>query len=136
MWNWNVLGAINVPIFNGFLTKQQVAEARANLLATKANGDVLRNTVVSDVSQAYLNLVSTKERLQVTAITVVQAKERLALAEGRYRAGLGTAVEVTDAEVALVNAQTNDVVAMSTYQAAKAQLERAMGVSIPMQGGS
>jgi len=136
VWNWNVLGAINVPIFNGFLTKQQVAEARANLLATKANGDVLRNTVVSDVSQAYLNLVSTKERLQVTAITVVQAKERLALAEGRYRAGLGTAVEVTDAEVALVNAQTNDVVAMSTYQAAKAQLERAMGVSIPMQGGS
>ena len=31
VWNWNVLGAINVPIFNGFLTKQQVAEARTSI---------------------------------------------------------------------------------------------------------
>ena len=50
--------------------------------------------------------------------------------EGRYRAGLATAVEVTDGEVALFNAQVNDVVAMSNYQAAKAQLERAMGTTV------
>ena len=137
VWNWNVLGSLNIPIFSGFLTKQQVAEARANLLRTKANGDVLKQTVLAEVSQAYLNLEATQERLRVTAVTVTQAKERMALAEGRYRAGLATAVEVTDAEVALVNAQVNDVVAMSTYQAAKAQLERAMGTSVtPSVGAS
>jgi TolC family type I secretion outer membrane protein len=130
VWNWNVLGSFNIPIFSGFLTKQQVAEARANLLKTKANGDVLKQTVLAEVSQAYLNLEATKERLRVTAVTVIQAKERMALVEGRYRAGLATAVEVTDAEVALVNAQVNDVVAMSNYQAAKAQLERAMGTTM------
>jgi len=137
VWNWNVLGSLNIPIFSGFLTKQQVAEARANLLRTKANGDALKQTVLAEVSQAYLNLDATQERLRFTAITVTQAKERMALVEGRYRAGLATAVEVTDAEVALVNAQVNDVVAMSTYQAAKAQLERAMGTSVtPLTGGS
>ena len=137
VWNWNVLGSLNIPIFSGFLTKQQVAEARATLLRTKANGDALKQTVVADVSQAYLNLDATQERLRFTAITVTQAKERMALVEGRYRAGLATAVEVTDAEVALVNAQVNDVVAMSTHQAAKAQLERAMGTSVtPFTGGS
>jgi len=137
VWNWNVLGSLNIPIFSGFLTKQQVAEARANLLRTKATGDVLKQTVLAEVSQAYLNLEATKESLRVTAVTVTQAKERMALIEGRYRAGLATAVEVTDAEVALVNAQVNDVVAMSTHQAAKAQLERAMGASVvPSPGAS
>jgi outer membrane protein len=136
VWNWNVLGSLNIPIFSGFLTQQQVAEARANLLKTRANGDVLKQTVLAEVSQAYLNLESTKERLRVTSVTVTQAQERLALVEGRYRAGLSTAVEVTDAEVALVNAQVNDVVAMSTYQAAKAQLERAMGTTIMPRSGS
>ena len=130
IWNWNVLGSLNIPIFSGFLTKQQVAEARANLLKTKANGDVLKQTVLAEVSQAFFDLEASKERLRFTAVAVTQAKERMALVEGRYRAGLSTAVEVTDAEVALVNAQVNDVVAMSNYQAAKAQLERAMGMTV------
>ncbi len=42
---------------------------------------------------------------------------------------------MTDAEVALVNAQVNDVVAMSSYQAAKSQLDRAMGIITPVRGG-
>ena len=128
--NWSFQGTVNIPIFSGFLSVQQVAEARATLLKTKASGDVLKQTVVSDVTQAYLNLEALKERLQFTAITVTQAKERMQQVEGRYRAGLATAVEVTDGEVALFNAQVNDVVAMSNYQAAKAQLERAMGTTV------
>lgn len=129
VYNWNVAGTVNIPIFSGFLTKQQVAQARANLLKTKANGEVLRQNILLEVNQALLNLEGARERLQVTAVTMTQAKERLALVEGRYRAGLSNAIEVTDAEVALVNAQVNDVVAMSNYQAAKAQLDRATGIS-------
>ncbi len=134
--NWNVNGTVNIPIFSGFLTQQQVAQARANLLKTKANGDVLRQNILLEVNQALLNLEAARERLRVTAVTVEQAKERLALVEGRYKAGLSNAIEVTDAEVVLVNAQVNDVVAMSSYQAAKAQLDRAMGIITPVRGGS
>ena len=134
VYNWNVTGTVNIPIFSGFLTQQQVAQARANLLKTKANGEVLKQNILLEVNQALLNLEAAKERLQVTAVTVVQAKERLAQVEGRYKAGLNNAVEVTDAEVALVNAQVNDVVAISNYQAAKAALDRAMGISTPVKG--
>src|SRR5438034_3039036 len=136
VYNWNVNGTVNVPIFSGFLTKHQVAQARANLLKTKATGDGLRQPILLEVSQALLNLEAARERLKLTAVTVDQAKERLALVEGRYKAGLSNAVEVTDAEVVLVNALANDVVAMSTYQAAKAQLDRAMGINTPVRGGS
>ena len=135
VYNWSVAGTVNIPIFSGFLTKQQVAQARANLLTTKANGDVLRQTILLEVSQALLNLEAARQRLRVTEVTVEQAKERMALVEGRYKAGLSNAVEVTVAEVALVNAQANEVVAMSGYQAAKAQLDRAMGLSAPGKGG-
>lgn len=136
VYNWNVTGTVNFPIFSGFLTKQQVAQARANLLKTKANGDVLQQNILLEVSQALFDLEAAKEGLRVTAVTVVQAKERLALVEGRYKAGLGNAIEVTDAEQVLVNAQVNDVVAMSSYQAAKAQLDRAMGISTPVKSSS
>lgn len=134
VYNWTVAGTMNVPIFSGFLTKQQVAQARANLLKTKANGDVLRQNILLDVSQALFNLEAAVEGMRVTAVSVTQAKERLEQVEGRYKAGLSNAVEVTDAEVALVNAQVNDVVAMSSYQAAKAALDRAMGISTPVKG--
>ncbi len=134
VYNWNVAGTLNIPIFSGYLTQQQVAQARANLLKTKANGEVLTQNILLEVNQALLNLEAAKERLQVTAVTVVQAKERLAQVEGRYKAGLSNAVEVTDAEVSLVNAQTNDVVALSNYQSAKAALDRAMGISTPVRG--
>ena len=136
VYNWNVAGTVNIPIFSGFLTKQQVAQARASLLKTKAGGDVLRQNILLEVNQAVLNLEAANERLQVTAVTVTQAKERLALVEGRYKAGLSNAIEVTDAEVALVNAQVNDVVAMSNFQAAKAQLDRATGISTPVKSSS
>src|SRR5207245_2404532 len=130
VYNWSVAGTVNIPIFSGFLTKQQVAQARANLLKTKANGDVLGQTILLEVNQALLNLEAARERLKLTAVTVEQAKERLALVEGRYKAGLSNAVEVTDAEVALVTAQTNDVVAMSSYQAAKASSTARWGLSL------
>ena len=136
VYNWNVAGTVNIPIFSGFLTKQQVAQARASLLKTKATGEVLQQNILLEVNQALLNLEAAKERLRVTAVTVEQARERLALVEGRYRAGLSNAIEVTDAEVALVNAQVNDVVAVSNFQAVKAQLDRAMGISTPVKGNS
>src|SRR2546422_4873750 len=135
VYNWSAAAFVNIPIFSGFLTAQQVAQARATFLRTKANGDVLRQNILLEVNQALLNLEAARERLRVTAVTVEQAKERLALVEGRYKAGLSNAVEVTDAEVALVNAQVNDVVAMSSYQAAKSQLDRAMGINTPVRGG-
>src|SRR2546428_12179460 len=87
VYNWNVAGTVNIPIFSGFLTQQQVAQARANLLRTKANGDVLRQNILLEVNQALLNLEAAKERLRVTAGTGGEAKERLGEGGGRGKDG-------------------------------------------------
>src|SRR5437016_8552925 len=88
VYNWSAAAFVNIPIFSGFLTAQQVAQARATFLRTKANGDVLRQNILLEVNQALLNLEAARERLRVTKITVTQARERLDQVDGRYKAGL------------------------------------------------
>src|SRR2546426_8385531 len=87
VYNWNVAGTVNIPIFSGFLTQQQVAQARANLLRTKANGDVLRQNILLEVNQALLSLEAAKERLRVTAGRGEEGEEKLGNGEGREKSG-------------------------------------------------
>lgn len=125
---WSAGVALNIPIFSGFLTKHQVAEAKANLEVAKANEEALRQTVILDVQQAYLNLIEAEERIANTELTVIQATENYEIASGRYAAGVGNPIEVTDAEVALANAKTGHIQALYDYKVAQATLERAMGL--------
>jgi len=55
------------------------------------------------------------------------ARDNLELAQGRYEAGVGVTIEVTDAQVASVNAETSYVQALYDYQLAAARLFKAMG---------
>ncbi len=54
--SWSAGVLLTVPLFNGFLTSHQVAEAKANLYILKANEESLRQQIMFDVRQAYLNL--------------------------------------------------------------------------------
>jgi len=124
---WNVGATISIPLFSGFLTKYQVEEARANLNVLRANEETQRQTVVLDVQQAYLNLKEAEERVPTSELAVTQAKENLDIANGRYSAGVGSPIEVTDAQVAYTNAETTYIQALSDYKVARAALEKAMG---------
>jgi outer membrane protein TolC len=127
VWNWDVGLALTFPIFSGYLTQSQVAEARANLLVSDANKEVLRQNVLLEVHQTLSNLKEAEERVQTSDVVVRQAEENLALANGRFQAGLGTSVERTDAQVQLANAKTSQIQAMYDYRVAEARLQKAMG---------
>jgi TolC family type I secretion outer membrane protein len=124
---WDVGVTVTFPIFSGFLTKYQINEARANLNVLKANEDLLRQNILLEVQQAYLNLREAEERIFTAEITVRQAQENLELANGRYAAGVGNPIEVTDAAVALNNAKTTYIQALVDYNVARASLQKAMG---------
>ncbi|MDA8241414.1 MAG: TolC family protein [Nitrospiraceae bacterium] len=125
---WSAGVALTFPIFNGFLTKNQVEEAKANLGVAKANEETLRQSILLDVQQEYLNLVVAAESISNTGLTVKQATENLDIANGRYAAGVGNPIEVSDAEVSLAVAKTGYNQALYDYKVARASLERAMGV--------
>jgi outer membrane protein len=127
VWNWDIGLNLTFPLFSGFQTKSQVAEARANLEASQANEEVLRQAIFLEVRQDYLNLSEAEERVRTSDIVVRQAEENLALANGRFQAGVGTSVERTDAQVTLANAKTTQVQALYDYRVSEANLEKAMG---------
>jgi outer membrane protein len=125
---WDVGAALSFPIFNGFLTKYQVQESKANLNILKANEESLRQTVFSDVQQAYLNLKQAEESIPTADLGVKQAQENFEIATGRYAAGVGNPIEVTDAEVLLANAKLSYIQALYGYKVSQASIEKAMGM--------
>ena len=125
---WSAGLTLSIPIFSGFSTKHQVSEAKANLLILTADEEALRQNVLLDVQQSLLFLTEAEERIAVAELQVKQAQENFEIANGRYAAGVGNPIEVTDAEVALSNAKTGYNQALYDYKVARSSLERAMGV--------
>jgi outer membrane protein len=129
--NWDVGANLTLPIFSGFLTQSQVAQARANLMVAGADEEALRQDVILQIHAAFSTLQETEERVKTSEVVVRQAQENLDLANGRFQAGVGTSIEQTDAQVTLANAKTDRVQALFDYRVAAAALEKAMGRSAP-----
>lgn len=125
--SWSAGVGMSFPIFSGFSTKYEVDEARANLNILTANELSLKQSVRLEVQQAYLNMIEAEERISVAEITVRQATENHEIASGRYAAGVGSPIEVTDAEVALASAKLVHIRALFDYRISVASLEKAMG---------
>src|SRR5437773_834767 len=122
--NWNVSAAVNLSIFNGGLTTAQVGEAKADLENLRATEDATRQNVTLEVQQALLNLRQATESIGAADKGLQLARENLSLAEGRYAAGVGTIIELTDAQASLATAEASRVQALVGYRTALATLER------------
>lgn len=122
---------LNWAVFDAGLSRARVKEARANELSNQAQLLATRQNALSDVAQAYLNLKTAEQRLVTSASEVQNAEESVRLITGRYRAGLGTFLDVLDAEQALVTAETNQVNAQSAVDQARAAMARALGMPLP-----
>jgi outer membrane protein TolC len=125
---WDAGLMVSFTVFNGLLTQYQINQAKANYNILRSNENLLRQGILLDVQQAHLNLKAASETIPVAELAVKQAKENLELANGRYAAGVGDPIEVTDSELAYNNAQTNYTQALYNYKVAQASLEKAMGV--------
>ncbi|MGE5174329.1 MAG: TolC family protein [Betaproteobacteria bacterium] len=125
--NWDVGVTLTFPLFSGFLTSHQVAEAKSNLYILQANEESLRQQILLEVRQAYLNLQAAEASISTAELATTQAKENLDLANGRYAAGVGSPVEVSDAFATYVTAQANYTSALANYKIAQASIEKAMG---------
>jgi outer membrane protein TolC len=125
--SWSVGVALTFPLFTGFSTKYQIDEAKANLNVLKANEDSLTQQVSLEIESAYLSLKEASERIGAAETVVRQAMENVELAEGRYEAGVGSSIEITDAMITLNNAKMTYITALADYHVAQANLEKAMG---------
>ncbi|AKV03600.1 outer membrane efflux protein [Labilithrix luteola] len=124
---WNVGMTLAWPFYQGGLTKNQVREAEANLDATQAQIDTTKLAIRVDVQQASLSIRAAKASKIAAEEAVANARERLRLAEGRYGAGVGSIIELGDAQIAFTNANAQLVQAQFQLASARANLLAALG---------
>src|SRR5882724_4798457 len=124
---WSVQLSLNIPIFDGFRTTNRVEETLHNYYNVKAQEEDRRQQIALEVEQSYLRVVETQERIRATESAARAAKENLDFAQGRYQVGVGSIIEVTDAETLYTDAQTTYIRTIYDYKIADAQLARAMG---------
>jgi outer membrane protein len=124
---WSVGLSFNIPIFDGFRTTNRVEESLHNYYQVRANEEDRRQTIALEVEQSYLRVVETQERIKANEAAAKAAKENLDLAQGRYQVGVGSIIEITDAETLYTDAQTTYIRTVYDYKIADAQLARAMG---------
>jgi outer membrane protein len=114
-------------LFAGGLTTAQLHEAQANLGNVLAQLDLEKLQIRVDVNAALLAVKAAKSSLSATAEALENAKLQLRLAEQRYQVGVGSSIELTDAQVALTAAAGQSVQADDNLSTARAQLLRALG---------
>jgi outer membrane protein len=126
-WNLSAALQVSVPIFTGGLTRAQVAEGEANLAAARSQVAIERLQVQVEIEQARLAVRAAKSSLAASADALENAQDQLHLAEGRYETGVGSIIELGDAQVALTSAAQQKVQAEYGLFQARAQLVKALG---------
>lgn len=127
---YQVGGNFSYSNFNGLLLKKQVDEAKATAKKDTADLENTRQAVYLEVKQAYIDLQNAKDSIPVSQLAMMQAKEQYDLASGRYKVGLGDAVELKDAENTYRKAQLEYYSNLMNYNIAAANLERVTGAPI------
>jgi outer membrane protein TolC len=124
--------AVSLPIFDGMRARGNIALARAQARLAELDLVQERERVRIEVASARENLDRAKALYSARRQTVSEADEAFRLASLRFTRGLGTQLEVSDAQLALITAQMTEARAIYDLYLAAASLSRALGVSIPV----
>ncbi len=124
---WELNLSLNWTLYDGGNRIARYREARANLDAAVARVKASELDISREVEQSINNVIEADERIQAAQVAVVSAQENFRLAQGRFDAGVGTILELTDAQLALTQAQNTEAQALADYRIALARLDRAVG---------
>ena len=113
-------------LYDGGAAEAAAEQQETNIAIARTNFDRLRNQIRTDVEQGYYNLQASQQNIKTAQLAVRQAEESLRLARLRFRAGVGTQIEVTNAQSDLTQARGNFLTAIIDYNRSLAQLERAV----------
>lgn len=122
--NWN--------IFDNNITTAQVNQKKAAVRRAEAELKDTLGDVKLEVREAYLNLRAAEENIMTMKEALGKAEEDLRIEMVRYSAGVGTNLEVMDAQKNLVSAKGDYVSALYSYNTSRASLDKAMGIPVDL----
>ena len=140
--NYGVTLGISLPIFN-LARPYNVTVAEAQGDAATARAGLLRSQVAQQVYASYYLLQTATQRAKTTDVLLASATASETAARARYRAGVGTIVDLLTAQAALANARAQRAQSRWIWATALAQLSHDVGVIgprgevlVPLAGGS
>jgi outer membrane protein TolC len=125
---WQGQVGVTVPIFDANATRAAYDNADAALRIAQENLRQTQLQVSQDVQNGYLNAVTANAQIDAAATALTAAQVSFAAAQEQYTDGVGTVIDVTDAEQKLRQAESDLVNARYTYSASLITLQAAVGV--------
>lgn len=124
---------LNYNALNILRVKKQIDEAKAEFNRAKAQYENVKHNVYFNVKKNYMDLETDREAIVIAKLALDQAKEQYRQVTGRYKAGVGNAIELKDGENTYLNARLDFYNAMLNYNSTAASLEREIGLPLKLK---
>lgn len=118
---------VSIPIFSGFAPSYRTQAAEMTLLGKESDRDGIAQQVALDVVKAHNTLATSTQTLRTTQDLLQSATQAQAVANGRYSAGVGTFLDLLDAQSKLDDARAQEIQARLNWQIARFALAQALG---------
>lgn len=124
---------LSVPVFTGFQRRARTQQRQAALRAAGLERDLADTRLRDNVRSLTDQVEEARLRARGQRLAVAQAERGFQIASAQYREGIGSQLELTDAEVALRESEFNLAEAVHEYLSARARLDEAVG-RVPVPG--
>ena len=126
---YSVIGAVNIPIFQGGRLQGRLLEADADIRSRRAQAEDMKASIYYEVRDAFLDLQATALQLQTATQARDLAAQQLTQARDRFAAGVASNIEVVQAQEAVALASEQAINAGFGYDLAKGALIRGTGTT-------
>jgi outer membrane protein len=124
---WDLGIGLDLPLFTGFDRTYQLYRAKADLAKAIADQRGVLQGVELEVWTAYWQIIESSQAVEAASRFVASAEESARVAEGEYKNGTGSIIELIDAQTARTAARTRLIQARLGWYTAMARFERAAG---------
>jgi len=132
--NYSAAVTLQIPIFNGFKDTSDLLQARELAKAARADAETLEQQVILQVWTSYQAVKTAEKRVGSAQDLLAAAQQSSEVAQGRYKAGVGSILDLLTAQSALANARAQDVQARANWLLAIASLAHDTGTLGPPAG--
>jgi TolC family type I secretion outer membrane protein len=119
---------LSIPIYSGGFINASVKKAGAAVGKSEAQLEATTQSVSQQVQQYFFQEKDALQRIDATNVLIGEADESLKMSQERFRAGVATSLEITDAEITVANARISNAQARYDYHTAHANLLLAIGI--------
>ena len=124
---WNIGAALDAPLFTGFDRTYQLHRAKADLAKAIADQRGVLQGVELEVWTAYWQIIESGQAVEAASRFTASAEESARVAEGEYKNGTGSIIELIDAQTARTAARTRLIQVRLDWYTAMARFDRAVG---------